>query len=219
MINAVFLNNVNEITIDGLTQWDKGRKLKITLSSLPANFEVHFANKNADIAYVVKGTASGGVATVLIPNIVLMKPADVVAWVYDSQSDDLGKTIATINLPLVKRTKPADYYYTESELEAVDYVRLEQRVTDLEDTVDGLKEGVDTDAVKEAVNEYLETHSIQTGATAEQAQQIEKNTQDISKLSGQKVDGTGIKSIVKKTQAEYDAMASHDANTLYVIVG
>ena len=45
------------------------------------------------------------------------------------------------------------------------------------------------------------------------------NETKVSELSEQKVDGTGIKSIVKKTQAEYDAMASHDANTLYVIVG
>lgn len=34
-----------------------------------------------------------------------------------------------------------------------------------------------------------------------------------------KVTGSGITSIVKKTQAEYDAMSYHDPNTLYVIEG
>lgn len=43
--------------------------------------------------------------------------------------------------------------------------------------------------------------------------------EDVEKLEGKKVDGVGIKSIVKKTQAEYDAMASHDSNTIYVIEG
>lgn len=44
-------------------------------------------------------------------------------------------------------------------------------------------------------------------------------TEKFGQLDKEKVDGIGIKAIVKKTQAEYDAMASHDANTLYVIVG
>lgn len=171
MIYAVFPDSVKEITVYGLTQWDKGRKLQITLPSLPASFEVHFANKRAEIAYVVKGTASGGVATVSVPNIVLMNSADVVAWVYDSQSDATGETIATINLPLARRTKPADYYYTEDELVAVDYVALEKRVASLE------KAG-------------------SSGATTEQLAQIEKNRQDINKLSGQISDlqqgGSGV---------------------------
>lgn len=163
MIYAVFPDSVKEITVYGLTQWDKGRKLQITLPSLPSSFEVHFANKRAEIAYVVKGTASGGVATVSVPNIVLMNSADVVAWVYDSTSDDVGETIATINLPTKKRTKPADYYYTEDELVAVDYVALANRVSALE------KAG-------------------SSGATTEQLAQIEKNTQDISKLQEQILD-------------------------------
>lgn len=47
----------------------------------------------------------------------------------------------------------------------------------------------------------------------------EEFEEEIGKLSEEKVEGIGIKTIEKKTQAEYDAMDSHDANTLYVIVG
>ena len=36
---------------------------------------------------------------------------------------------------------------------------------------------------------------------------------------GDNVTGTGIKAIIKITQEEYDAMASHDSETLYVIEG
>lgn len=45
------------------------------------------------------------------------------------------------------------------------------------------------------------------------------SAKEVSQISKQKVDGTGIKSIVKMTQAEYDSMASHNVDTLYVIVG
>lgn len=52
--------------------------------------------------------------------------------------------------------------------------------------------------------------------------QIDEKLDKVEQLSREIVDqvkGDGIKNIVRKTQAEYDAMASHDANTLYVIVG
>ena len=42
---------------------------------------------------------------------------------------------------------------------------------------------------------------------------------NLVRLSEEKVDGVGIKNIVKMSQAEYDSMGSHDAETLYVIVG
>lgn len=130
MLNAIFTGGVDEITVHGLTQWDKGQRLQITLDSLPASFEVHFANKRSETAFVVKATATDGVATVDIPNIVLTKPIDVIAWVYDNASDEIGETIATINLPILKRTKPADYVYEESEI--LDYKTLERRIDALE---------------------------------------------------------------------------------------
>lgn len=45
------------------------------------------------------------------------------------------------------------------------------------------------------------------------------STAEVSQLSQEKVNGTGIKNIVKMTQDEYDAMESHDSKTLYVIEG
>ena len=56
------------------------------------------------------------------------------------------------------------------------------------------------------MEEYFASNPIQAGATEDQARQIEKNTQDISKLSdeidGLKKNGNGIGSGVTTAQAE-----------------
>jgi hypothetical protein len=44
-------------------------------------------------------------------------------------------------------------------------------------------------------------------------------TSNIQTQLDNKVTGSGIFNIIKKTQSEYDAMSYHDPNTLYVIVG
>lgn len=160
MIEAVFPNGVDEITAHGLTQWDKGRKLKITLSSLPASFEVHFATKRSETAYVVDAVASGGIATVNIPNAILRQPMDATAWVY-FVNDDAGETVKTIHLPVERRAKPADYTYDEAEIANFRQV-INQRMDD-----------------------YLAAGAILSGATLEEAAQIERNTADIEKNEAQ----------------------------------
>lgn len=117
MLKAVFSDGIDEITITGLTQWDTGQKLEITLADLPTNFEVHFAQyRRSEIAYVVKATSNGGVATVSIPNKILQVASkSACAWIY-IPSDDGHETIKTINLPIKERARPADYVYKEEEI-------------------------------------------------------------------------------------------------------
>lgn len=115
MLQAVFTDGVDEITIHGLTQWDVGQELEIVLSSLPAEFQVHFGHKRNDVAYVVAATATDGVAKVAIPNVVLQQSSPVKAWIY-LVGVGTGETVKTINLPIIARTKPSDYAYTEVEI-------------------------------------------------------------------------------------------------------
>lgn len=115
MLQALFTDGVDEITVHGLTQWDIGQEMQITLSSLPAEFQVHFGHKRNDTAYVVAATAADGVATVQIPNIVLQQATPVKAWIY-LVGIGTGETVKTINLPIVPRAKPSDYAYTEIEI-------------------------------------------------------------------------------------------------------
>lgn len=160
MIEVVFTTGVDEITAHGLTQWDKGQKLKITLSSLPASFEVHFATKRSETAYVVDAVASGGVATVDIPNAILRNSMDAVAWIY-LVDGDAGETVKTIHLPIEHRAKPADYTYDEAE------------VANFRETIN------------QRMDEYLASGAILSGATLEEAAQIEQNSTDIDRNKAQ----------------------------------
>lgn len=151
MIEAVFTSNVDEITVHGLTQWDKGRKLQITLSSLPASFEVHFANKRAENAYVVDATASNGVAIINIPNAILRNPVDAMAWIY-LVNGEAGETVKTIHLPIERRTKPADYVYEEAEIANF------------------------REIVNQRIDDYIESGVIVPGASAEEVTKIKEFT-------------------------------------------
>ena len=54
MIAITFDNSVNEVSAFGLTQWDKGQKLRIIWGDLPAKFQVHFSSRGSDEAIVVE---------------------------------------------------------------------------------------------------------------------------------------------------------------------
>lgn len=105
MLEAIFPSGVDEITVDGLTQWDKGQTLRIEYADKPTASEVHFAFKGGKEALIQ--FVSGGVTT--IPDVLLQQPYDLVAYVYLVGSDGSGETIKTINLPLERRPMPEDY--------------------------------------------------------------------------------------------------------------
>lgn len=153
MLEAVFTSGVDEITVHGLTQWDKGQQLRVALYPLPASFEVHFANKRAENAYVVDVTASNGVAVINIPNAILRNPVDAMAWIY-IVNGDAGETVKTIHLPIERRTKPADYVYEEAEIANF------------------------REIVNQRIDEYIESGVIVPGATVEEVTKIKEFTID-----------------------------------------
>lgn len=125
MVNVGFTEGETTVVIDGLTQWDRGRKLRIVDDDLPAAFEVHFAPRACKTAYVVEATSTGGVATVGIPDEALQHGRDIRVYIYID-----GKTVKTIVMPVGRRPKPEDYVYTPSE--RLSYASLEKRVDAIE---------------------------------------------------------------------------------------
>ena len=115
MLQAIFTTGVDEVTVLGLTQWDRGQQLQITLDSLPESFCVHYSVKGKREADVVEATAENGVAVVNIPNAILQQDKDAVAWIYVGD-DKTAETIKTIHLPIERRAKPNDYIYEEDDL-------------------------------------------------------------------------------------------------------
>lgn len=151
MLKAVFTEGVDEITAHGLTQWDAGQEIELTIPKLPQKFQAHFAHKRAGTAYVVECTSVNGVATIPIPNILLQQATNAVMWVYVVDKT-YGETTKTVNLPIVARAKPEDYVYTEIEL--MNYSQLDQRLTKVE------QNGFTTAVVKQAVEDYLTENPV-----------------------------------------------------------
>lgn len=104
-IKAIFPEGVTAITVNGLYQWDYGRTLEIYDASLPALVEVHFASAGMDEAVVRVCAVVDGVVDAVIPARCAEQTAPVLVWVY-VVGDTSGKTVKTITLPIIARTKP-----------------------------------------------------------------------------------------------------------------
>ena len=68
---------------------------------------------------------------------------------------------------------------------------------------------VTNEQISTAVNNYLTEHPVQSGATPEQAAQIQTNKNDIADIINNKLDGKTFKFL---TQAEYDVLPEDEKN-------
>lgn len=105
-IIATFLGGQDQVTVNGLHQWDWGRKLEIHDTSLPAVVEVHFACPGMREAVVRTCSVVNGVATAVIPDVCIEQTGPIVAWVV-AISETSSETVRTITLPVIDRTRPA----------------------------------------------------------------------------------------------------------------
>lgn len=105
-LKAIIPSGQTEITVNGLHQWDYGRKLEIHSDELPALIEVHFACSGMTEAVVRSCAVVDGVATADIPDHCIEQTTPIVAWIY-CIDDTSGKTERTIIMPIIARTKPA----------------------------------------------------------------------------------------------------------------
>lgn len=104
-LKAIFPSGATELTVNGLHQWDYGRKLDIHAPDLPALVEVHFACPGMEEAIVRVSSAVGGVTTVAIPDRCLEQSSPITAWVYEV-GETSGQTIKTLTLNIKARTRP-----------------------------------------------------------------------------------------------------------------
>lgn len=104
-LKAIFPTGITELTVNGLHQWDYGRKLEIHAADLPALVEIHFACPGMDEAIVRVGSAVGGVVTVSIPDRCLEQYAPITAWVYEV-GETYGQTIKALTLNIMRRARP-----------------------------------------------------------------------------------------------------------------
>ena len=154
MITITFDNSANEVSAFGLTQWDKGQKLRILWEDMPEEFQVHFTSRGSHEAIVVTAKAVSGVAEVDIPDELLKNSADIFAWIYITDGGNVGESTKRAVLYVRPRAKP----HTDIEdLEPTQQEILEDILGDIKDNIQHIKEnGIDAEYVPVYVRNQAE---------------------------------------------------------------
>lgn len=92
-----------------------------------------------------------------------------------------------------------------------------EHLAHIEDGIVAAETPVTDEQITEAVDSYFAEHPMESGATAEQAQQIAVNKTNIEAIQTSMVSGVGISKIMRITQSEYNALETKDETTLYII--
>lgn len=150
-------------------QWDIDRKLIVADKSIE---EVHFSNRADGEALICATYLQGDVLLVDVPNILLQDNWRISAYAYDENHTRFEETY-----DVKRRSKPADYVYTETEIK--NYDDLAQRIEQIEEN------GISDEAVENAVEKYLEENDIKvdlTGYATEQYVQEQIGNIDIPEV-------------------------------------
>lgn len=114
-------------------QWDLDRQLVVGEDTCG---EVHFCNGTTECALVCEIYQQDGQRLVNVPNIFLQTDRDLTAYLYRKGSDG-SLTRHQQTFRVVRRNKPDDYVYTETEVKT--WTALEDRVKALEENSGAVK--------------------------------------------------------------------------------
>ena len=112
-------------------QWDSN--IYVILPKAKIGEEIHFAHRKDKKALVMTAIEIDSVIVAEVPNLLLQRAGFI--QVYHFISDKKGnRTINRDELKVLKREKPDDYLYEESEIWSWEY--LDKRITELEKTAE-----------------------------------------------------------------------------------
>ena len=103
--------------IEYYTQWDVDQTMKIILNGCKEGYlaippEIHFANAKSKEAIVVNSTVEGNDTIIVdVPDAILEEEYPISIYVYLTDKNDTSskKTVATKEIPIVKRVRPGDH--------------------------------------------------------------------------------------------------------------
>ena len=121
---------------DRFYQWDLDRKLIVEDASIT---EVHFCNKTDDCSLVCATYKEGNKTVVNVPNILLQDNWAINVYGYTSNYTKFSE-----RFEVERRTRPADYVYTETEVKTWE---------DLSERIEALEQGGGGGTVIEGVKE------------------------------------------------------------------
>lgn len=151
MLKAIFSPGTREVSLFGLTQWDKGQQLSVKFDSMPDEFELHFSCRDSEQAVVVGAVTKDGEAVVDIPDELLTSSSDIFVWVYLTDGEDKGETIGKITLFVKSRPRPKGYI---EDLVPSQQKIVESMIKDLKNSLANIMEnGVDAQYIPDYVKE------------------------------------------------------------------
>lgn len=139
---------------DCFYQWDIDRKLIVADSAIN---QVHFCNRTDDCSLVCETYIEDGVTVVNVPNILLQSDWCIRAYAYDGKY-----TKHEACYDVIKRTKPTDYIYTETE--TLNYNTLLDRMNEIDGNIEKI---VDDYYTKDEVDTKIETIELTPGQKGE----------------------------------------------------
>lgn len=178
-----------------LWQWDTGRKLTVDADCS----QVHFSNKvfgrSTDVD-VVNGVA-------VIPDILLQTDKDLNVWAFVGTAEN-GYTKIGKTFKVNRKNKPADYVFTPPEQTSLEEI-LEK--------IDYLESIQDPDAIKNAVEDYLEQNPVEApiqsvnGKTGD----VELTAEDVGAISKDKLQEATNEALAQaKASGMFDGPAGAD---------
>ena len=181
-----------------LWQWDTGRTLIVDTDCS----QVHFSNKvfgrsiDVDVSY--------GVA--IIPDILLQTDKDLIVWAFVGTAEN-GYTKISKTFKVNRRNKPADYVFTPP-----DQTTLEQ----IQEKIDYLESIQDPDAIKNAVNDYLEQNPVEAPVQSVNGKTgaVKLNAIDVGAISQDNLQDATDKALAQaKASGEFDGAPGADGHT------
>lgn len=126
-----------------LWQWDTGRTLAVDADCSQVHFSNRVFGQSIDVD-VVDGVA-------IIPDILLQTDKTLNVWAFVGTADN-GYTKISKTFKVNRRNKPADYVFTPPE---------QTTLAELSGRLDRIEESQDPDAIKNAVEDYLEQNPVE----------------------------------------------------------
>lgn len=178
-----------------LWQWDTWRTLSVDAECS----QVHFSNKvfgrSIDVD-VIDGVA-------IIPDILLQTDKDLNVWAFVGTAEN-GYTKISKTFKVNRRNKPADYVFTPPEQTSLEEIKKE---------IEYLKSIQDPDAIKNAVEDYLEQNPVEApvqsvnGKTGE----VELTSEDVGAISQDDLQEATNEALAQaKASGEFDGQPGKD---------
>lgn len=132
-MNELTIYTNGKYKVDSVYQWDLNQQLKICGVNIQ-NPEIHFTN--AEMVRSIVGKSWIDNAYVIyadIPNSLLQSSSPVIVYICGYEGDTF-KTYYKIEIPVIARTKPADYNLSVDE-EVYSFIEMSKRITELENSL------------------------------------------------------------------------------------